>query len=247
LTRNERKEYNYWLTRRKINNTIEKRCSVCQVWKEESINNYYMVNKSKPELGYTPACRICLTDKSIERRHKDIEKTRKNDLKYYYGHKDICFVRMNNYKTKNEEEWRLYYKGYLLNNKDKTRGYTQKRKVKNHKISKKEWIACKLYFGNCCAYCGLPLNKHTRIYAGKIQKCDLNKEHVIDDGRNDIKNCIPSCGSCNFSKHKKTLNEFYNPTNKDYTYERYYKIYMWLRYDCKKYIQKKKYYKRRDI
>jgi len=143
-------------------------------------------------------------------------------------------------KQRNKDEWRLYYKEYLLGNKDKTRGYTQKRKVKNHKISKKEWEDAKNYFNNSCSYCGLPASEHSRIYSGKIQKCDLHKEHVIDDGRNDLKNCIPSCARCNSSKHTKTLNEFYNPSNPDYTYERYHKIYMWMRYDSKKYIKQKK-------
>ncbi len=245
MTRQERKEFNYWKIRRIVNGKLEKQCSVCQQWKEETIENYYLMNKSKPELGYTASCRKCATDKSIERRYEDIEQTRKNDLRYYYDNKDKCFARMNNYKTKNKEAWKKYFASYLKTIPDKLKVYYEKRKIKNHKISDKEWNGCKEYFGNACAYCGLPLEEHYRVYAGETVRSDLHKEHVIDDGRNDIKNCIPSCLSCNTSKHKKTLNEFYNPCNPNYTYERYYKIYLWLRYDYKKYITKKRYYKKK--
>ena len=115
----------------------------------------------------------------------------------------------------------------------------QKRK-KKHRLSKQEWKSCKEYFNNECAYCGLPIEEHFRKYAGKLQKIDFHKEHVIDDGRDDIKNCIPSCQICNSSKRESSLNTWYNQENPNYTRERYLKIYNWIRYDCKKYIEKKK-------
>jgi hypothetical protein len=75
---------------------------------------------------------------------------------------------------------------------------------------------------------------------GKLVLMDLHKEHVIHNGRKDLKNCVPSCQSCNDKKWKFTLNEWYNKDNPVYAYERYHKIYVWLRYDYKKYIQKRK-------
>jgi len=74
----------------------------------------------------------------------------------------------------------------------------------------------------------------------KIFKTDLHKEHLIDDGRNDLKNCVPSCKSCNSEKHIDTFNQWYNPSNPKYSREKYLKIYNWIRFECKKYIQKKK-------
>lgn len=63
MTREERKQYNFWLTRREVNGVIEKQCSICRDWKEETLDNFYLMNKSKPELGYSASCRKCLTDK----------------------------------------------------------------------------------------------------------------------------------------------------------------------------------------
>jgi hypothetical protein len=81
----------------------------------------------------------------------------------------------------------------------------------------------------------MPEDEHKEIF-----KEQLHEEHVIDIGRSDLKNCIPSCKSCNSKKHKSTLNQFYNETNPDYTYDRYYKIYQWLIFDYKNFIKPKR-------
>jgi len=77
----------------------------------------------------------------------------------------------------------------------------------------------------------------------------INVENMakIDNGKNDLRNCVPSCYSCNSQKNKKTLNEFYNPENPNYTYEQYYKIYQWIRYDYKNHILPKRRYKGQHI
>lgn len=121
------------------------------------------------------------------------------------------------------------------NNKDKIKQYNKKRTEKKHEITKQEWIDCKNYFNNCCAYCGI-----SEVEAKKQQGQNLHKEHVIDCGRNDLKNCVPSCKSCNSEKHLTSLNDWYNVKNPKYTKDKYLKIYQWLRYDYKKYIKKKK-------
>ena len=72
---------------------------------------------------------------------------------------------------------------------------------------------------------------------------DFHKEHVVDEGKNDLRNCIPSCNKCNSQKNTNSLNNWYNITNPNYTYERYCKIYQWIRYDHKKYIMPKRRYK----
>jgi endonuclease I len=70
-------------------------------------------------------------------------------------------------------------------------------------------------------------------------KKDLHKDHVIPDGRNDLKNCVPACHSCNSSKGDLSLNTWYNKNNPVYAYDRYIKIYKWIRFDCRKFIRKK--------
>jgi hypothetical protein len=209
---------------------------VCQEWKEETINNYYMVNKSKPELGYTPACRICLTDKSIERRHVNVEKTRKDDLRYYYDHKDKCFVRMKRYKTGNKEKVDEDYKAWTKRNPDKLREYNLKHR--NHDISNKEWDVCLQVFGNKCAYCGLSQEKHIVKRNGKYIIMNFHKEHVDDEGYNDIRNAVPACLSCNSSKHQHNMEEWFRK-QKFFDEERLNKIIWWITEGYKECIEDK--------
>lgn len=125
-------------------------------------------------------------------------------------------------------------------NKDKVKLANEKRSDYNHKITIQEWRDCKQYFNNTCAYCGLKLEDHYFTRLGITKNGDFHKDHVIDDGRNDLKNCIPSCKSCNCSKHETSLNNWYNKENPVFNQERYHKIYLWLRYDHKKFIKQKK-------
>ncbi|MDD2495986.1 MAG: HNH endonuclease, partial [Tissierellia bacterium] len=134
-----------------------------------------------------------------------------------------------------QTEWQRTESGKLSSQKAR-----EKRKAKEHKISDKEWDDCKFYFNHRCAYCGMPIEEHFIFRRGKWRWIDFHKEHVIDQGRNDIKNTVPSCQTCNSSKHTSSLNSWYNKNNPNYTYERYHKIYTWLRYDYKKFIKKKK-------
>lgn len=78
--------------------------------------------------------------------------------------------------------------------------------------------------------------EHRKINRGQ----DLHKEHIIHDGKNDLRNCVPSCYRCNINKWKYSLNNWYNLNNPNYTFEKYHKIYQWVRYDYKKYIKKKR-------
>jgi hypothetical protein len=50
-------------------------------------------------------------------------------------------------------------------------------------------------------------------------KSGFHKEHVIHTEKNNIKNCIPSCKSCNCKKWTSTLNGWYNENNPIYSYE----------------------------
>ncbi|WP_369077330.1 HNH endonuclease [Paenibacillus elgii] len=92
-----------------------------------------------------------------------------------------------------------------------------------------------MYFNFRCAYCGKTWEQNK-----KETNKDLHKDHVIHDGRNDLKNCVPSCANCNSRKHEKSFNTWYNIHNHIYSKERYLKIYNWIRYDCHTYIKKKK-------
>ncbi len=133
-----------------------------------------------------------------------------------------------------------YQTEYRRNNQEKFKGYSSDRRHKNHKVTKTEWKACKQYFKNRCAYCGLPIEEHYNMYDGKLRKEDLNKEHVDHMGSIFLDNCVPACKSCNDHKWEFKLEDWYNENNPNYTKERYNKIIKWLTEDCFKYIEEKK-------
>lgn len=208
---------------RTINDIKERRCSKCKEWKPETTEFYYMTNKSKPEKGFKAECKKCSIAAS-GKHQKD------NPEQYYW------------YKRKNQlgEQWkinnrecqrRLRQSGkkreYFRNNTDKTKIYNSNRKLKNHKINISEWIACKEYFENACAYCGLTENEHKEMYNEQ-----LHKEHVINNGEDNLSNCVPACKVCNSSKWKFNL-ENWHREQLFFTEERLKKIYEWLNDDYK--------------
>jgi hypothetical protein len=235
-----------------INEIEYKQCKNCKEWFPMNSENFRVQPSQKD--GYSDMCIICQKEYQTEYYNKTGDKQREQARKYKKENWDSIKIKEAKYVKKNREhvnkrfaEWQKthperleYLEKYRKENKDKISIYNKNRQQKNHRITDKEWDDCKFYFNHRCAYCGLPIEEHFIKRKGKLIWMDLHKEHVIDDGRNDIKNCIPSCQSCNSKKHKNTLNQWYNPNNPNYTYERYHKIYQWLRYDYKKYIHKKK-------
>lgn len=138
-------------------------------------------------------------------------------------------------KPKLQERLRLWQKSEK--GKKNTKKNNEKRiKEKKHEVSDLEWFYCRYYFNNSCAYCGISWEEHMTFY-----KQDLHKEHVVHDGRNDLKNCVPSCKSCNSEKHESTLNEWYNIHNPKYNRIRYLRIYQWLRWEVLKFVEPKKF------
>ena len=232
------REEKYWLIHKIIDGILYKQCSKCKEWRPETNEYYYYVNKSKPEKGLVAACKSCMSLNAINYQNKHIEKRRKWQLEYYYKEpKREKQCKNNSKKSRLSGKQKIWQQ----NHKEKLKQYNLHRQLyKNHKITKEEWIACKNYFNNCCAYCGLPIENHWIKRNGKLVNYDLHKEHVINGGRNDIKNCVPSCQSCNSKKNRKTINEFLKCNdNNGFNYEKYHKIYLWIRYDCKKYKKQK--------
>lgn len=129
------------------------------------------------------------------------------------------------------------YKEWVLENRDKIKIYSERRSSKNHDISDFEWNSCKEYFNNQCAYCGLAHEDHFIFRKGKRIKSDFHREHVDDQGANDLSNCIPSCYSCNSQKWSFSISEWYNNENKNYTDDRLEKINNWIDGDYKNYTE----------
>jgi len=226
---------------REINGYLEKKCNQHHTYFPEEdpwlpcTLDYYYYNKSSKRDGLNTWCKKCAVKKARETTF--IKRSRK----YYQDNKEIIKRDNLNYKKENREYYIELSRKFRQSEhgKAKAKEYGNNRKPKTHRITEKEWIACKEYFKNekggyCCAYCGMTEDEHRNIF-----KKGLHREHVIFEGRNDIKNCVPACHNCNRSKDNKSLNNWYNSSNTNFTYERYHKIYQWLRYDYKKYIMPK--------
>lgn len=206
-------------------------------------NDNYRPEKNKTGWSYT--CRHCIREKARAYYEQTAEKQKQASLERYYADRDNKIRQMRSWYRKNRkqeiekqiernnqniERLRETHRRYIRNNPDKNREYCRRRnQEKTFKLSQDDWQYCKSYFDNSCAYCGITEEDHLeQVGQG------LHKEHVVNDGRNDLKNCVPSCKACNSQKHKKPLNEWYTPDNKVYSRKRYMKIYQWLRFGCRK-------------
>jgi hypothetical protein len=236
--RAEKRKQDKWNKLHKIkNDIIYKWCNYGEHWVEENDDNFYR-SKSNSVDGYHPDCIECSIAKTQiwQVTHPEEYQKAINKRNKFPSEKRLKTLA----RLGKEKRERGYDAEYRKTHKERVNGYSLKRKEKNHRITDKEWYDCKLYFNFRCAYCGLAIEEHWITRNKKLILMDLHKEHVIWDGKDNLKNCVPSCQSCNSLKHKSSLNNWYNSKNELYTYERYYKIYEWLHHDYKKFIKKRK-------
>lgn len=237
MTREERKQYNFWLVRRNNNDgEIEKQCTECKEWKIENQENFYLHNKQKPELGFTPGCRECNKKRSVEYRHRDIEKTREKDSEYYHSHKDLCHERMDSYRGRHHSKIKQKEKIWQRTHPDKLKEYGLRHR--NHDITESEWRLCLKVFGNKCAYCGLPYEQHIVKRNGKYITMNLHKDHIDYEGYNDLRNATPCCQNCNSSKSQDDMEKWFRE-QKFFSEEKLQFIYWWVAEGYKEYIDDK--------
>lgn len=233
----ERRLKKYNETHKIINNTEYKICNSCKEWLPCTDEYFYKVKNNLD--GLRPDCKECTKKKATqwqqdnyERYHEWFtERNSKRGREYYY-------IVNKPWNEENKDRILKTKRNWDKNNPDKLRKYGKKRiQNKKHKISNKEWLSCKEYFNYSCAYCELHQDKHFRLWKGEMKQFDLHKEHVIHNGANDLSNCVPSCQSCNSSKHDFSLGDWYNEENPNYTEERLNKILKWLKEDYMNYIK----------
>lgn len=213
-----------------------KKCSDCgenkelsEFYKQEKVNA-----KGKRYIYYHPRCKKCDIKKSSEWIKSNPQKAKKNFKKYIHTTKGrkAQIRKSKKYRYSKRKQWEK-------NNSDKIKQYNQYRVMnKTHNISKEEWIACKEYFNNQCAYCGLPIEEHYITFKGQVRLGDFHKEHVDHDGANDLSNCVPACKECNCRKSTLSIGEWYTQENEliNYDYNKLKKIYKWVNEDYKKYM-----------
>lgn len=208
---------------------IEKTCFQCG--KTKSVEDFYSQNKTKTTgekyVYYPPNCKECTIKNSHRWQQRNPEKHLASNRKFYKNNGELA---RKNSKERNAR-WRDGggLRKWQKTNKDKLQVY--KESHRHHNISAEEWITCKEYFNNSCAYCGLPTDEHYIFRLGEKVKSDLHKEHVEHNGENDITNCVPSCKSCNSSKSTFSLEDWYIEENSNYCEDRLHKIYQWLEND----------------
>jgi HNH endonuclease len=206
-----------------------KECSICNETK--SLEDFYSYEKTSKKKGnytyYLPYCKSCAKKKTATER--DPEKTRIMN-RYYY--KTRPQTRAANKKSSEKRRAEGKLKEWQEQNPDKMRHYAKQRiEHKKHEISNKEWISCKEYFDNSCAYCGFEDSEHKKEFNQQ-----LHKEHVDHTGANDISNCVPACKSCNSQKWEFLLSDWYNENNPNFTVDKLDKITKWLEEDYQLYL-----------
>lgn len=204
-------------------------CKQCN--EEKAITDFYMQNirsKSKGDhVYYNPICKACVIKKARQRNLDNYEEFKRRSRDDYRN------GRVMNVQKQNSENRRLNgkFKEWQKQNPEKLKGYGLNHKT--HIITKKEWLVCKEYFNNECAYCGLPIEEHYLTRLGITKLGDFHKEHVDHEGSNDLSNCVPSCKSCNSSKHTSKLENWYDENNPNFKKEKLDKIYKWIDEDSK--------------
>lgn len=177
-------------------------------------------NKEKGDyIYYNPECKECRKEKSINWRLENREAWLESNKRTNKKPEKKSMVKKAMTERRNEGKAREWQQ----NNKDKVKGYQDDRKHMIHKISKKEWIICKNFFNNSCAYCELSELEHYKLFNEQLQK-----DHVDPVGSNKIDNCVPACRRCNPSKSNTVIVDWYNDLNPNFTTKRMDKILYWL-------------------
>lgn len=198
-----------------------KLCSMCEQWKICTLEFFY-ANKSNKSDGLNPYCIPCTGKKNLQWQYDNYDRWKaivsKNDKteRKRKLHREVERKRRGEGKSK---EW-------YENNKDKHKEMMQKRENKLSEFRKptsSEWKYIKKYFYNTCAYCGLTEERHRIDFDQQ-----LHKEHIIDihndSSPKGLDNLIPSCKTCNSSKHDRDMEEWFQERD-FFSKERLEKIY----------------------
>jgi hypothetical protein len=203
-------------------------------------DEYFYLQKTKRKNGYKyvlkSACKECERKDSYEDfqriRVENPEYRKGTRRKHYLKYRDEQIQYAKDWYKENAEEQKVYRFTYMRNNPDKLAQYRENHKHKIHKITEKEWLSCKQYFNFQCAYCGMSEKEHYELHNQQ-----LSKEHVINEGNNDLSNCVPACKICNSEKSANDIDDWYNEQNLKYDVEKYNKIMEWLSADYLNYLQ----------
>lgn len=231
------KEYN-----KEENGINYRKCQDCEKWFELNDQNFNIQPKTKG--GFSKRCSGCQTKYNHEyymsTRDIQIANAAKWQKENYARHRELHkkyerTEKHKEYRKRNHEDMKNkgWFNNWYKNHPDRAKEY--RKNHRNHDITNNEWISCQEFFNYTCAYCNKTLNEQ---YEQNGQQ--FHKEHVDDNGYNDVRNCVPACSNCNSVKQNRTIDELINNniiTN--FTNENYDKIKLWCEEKYKEYIENK--------
>lgn len=191
-------------------NNLERHKTNQKRWREENkehLRKYREDNKERISKNYK------------EYRKKNLEHLKKNKKQWYEANKNhVIQYRKSNRERDNAtaRKWYSTPKGNMLSRLNTNRRRAKIAKLNNN-FTINEWIKCKKYFNNSCAYCG--------------SKTNLEQEHFIpvsNGGEFTKYNILPSCRTCNASKGNSVFLNWYKNYSK-FSEVRLEKIFMYLR------------------
>jgi len=213
---------------------LQKKCSIHEIYcQEESpwfpcTDEYFYKVKNKTDC-LSPWCKKCSSLKAREWAKENPEKEK--ELRHKINTNPSEKTRETKRADAQTRRDNGKYYQWLKDNPDKQRVYGEKHRI--HDITEKEWQACLEFFDYKCAYCGITLREHL-----EKEKQSLHKEHVDDNGYNDLRNCVPACRRCNSGKHIFDLEEWHRK-QKFFSTDRLIEIIWWTVEGYKKYIEDK--------
>lgn len=195
-------------------------CSTCETKKELNAENFYR-DKIKKD-GYKGQCKECVKEQKKQYRKDNKEKIARHNKQYREENKEYFSEYDKQYRKDNKEELAEYRKKYYQSEQGRKNiiKAQQNRRARINSLpdtlTTEEYEDNLNHFDYKCAYCECELTPDNH-----------HMEHVYPISRGIYgttkENCIPSCDSCNSSKHAKTLAEWYVWTE-DYSFERLLKI-----------------------
>lgn len=208
-------------------------CKECNI--DKPLTEFYQKIKEDGTILIRKDCKACVKKRTKKWKIEHPERNKLHQITFESKPERIEYLKKNG-KRQRESGYRLKWLRSEIGKKKSKIYSTYRTQYKTHIISKSEWNACKKYFNNSCAYCGLPAEQHFCSYRGIEKIHELHKEHIDHEGSNGLDNCVPACRQCNSEKHTTSFEDWYNKDNIKYSEERFLKIIQWLEHDYTNYI-----------
>jgi hypothetical protein len=222
----DRYKIKYDIEHKIIDNILYKWCNIDSHWVIMDDEHFYK-NPKNPTDGFSTRCKIC----EIKRAKKRMYDNYDDHLKLLRRNNARPEVKIAMREASKKQRLRGDQKQWQQDNRDKVNQYAKNHRI--HDISTQEWNDCLKIFNHSCAYCGISNDEQLLI-----NKQQLHKEHVDDDGYNDLRNAVPACRSCNDKKWLFNMEEWFRE-QPFFSEERLEKIYWWITEGYKQHIENK--------